>query len=100
MLEEIIPLIKEAIIELNEELGVKELEKPSEKTRILGASSGFDSLALVRLLVDVEGRIQEKFELDIVLSDERAMSQQRSPFRSVKSLAEYINTLIREKQSE
>jgi hypothetical protein len=32
----------------------------------------------------------------VVLSDERAVSQKRSPFRNVQSLVAYISTLARE----
>jgi hypothetical protein len=32
----------------------------------------------------------------VVLSDERAVSQKRSPFRNVQSLVSYISTLARE----
>jgi hypothetical protein len=31
---------------------------------------------------------------DIVLSDERAVSQRRSPFRDVPSLVQYIDQLV------
>jgi acyl carrier protein len=60
---------------------------------LFGAPSPLDSLGLVALLIDIE----EAFAVaghTIVLSDERAMSQARSPFRKVSSLVEYIEQLL------
>jgi acyl carrier protein len=62
---------------------------------IFGPDSPLDSLGLVGLLLDVEEGLQE-VGCDVVLSDERAVSQKRSPFRNVSSLVAYISTLARE----
>ncbi len=70
----------------------------SKETVLFGAFGSLDSLGLVSLIVSVEEQIQEIFGVPIVLADERAMSQQRSPFRSVESLADYIEILLKEAQ--
>ena len=65
----------------------------SAEAPIFGPDSALDSLGLVALLLDIE----EAFETlgrPLVLSDDRAVSQKRSPFRSVDSLVEYIDRLI------
>jgi len=62
---------------------------------IFGSDSSLDSLGLVGLLLDVEEGLQA-IGCDVVLSDERAVSQKRSPFRNVPSLVSYISTLARE----
>jgi acyl carrier protein len=62
---------------------------------IFGPDSTLDSLGLVGLLLDIEEGLQE-IGCDVVLSDERAVSQKRSPFRSVQSLVSYVGTLARE----
>jgi acyl carrier protein len=62
---------------------------------IFGPDSTLDSLGLVGLLLDIEEGLQE-IGCDVVLSDERAVSQKRSPFRSVPSLVSYVGTLARE----
>jgi acyl carrier protein len=62
---------------------------------IFGPDSSLDSLGLVGLLLDVEEGLQE-IGCDVVLSDERAVSQKRSPFRNVSSLVAYISTIARE----
>lgn len=62
----------------------------SEETRLLGRSAVLDSMGLVTLIVDVEQRVEEQHGLALVLADERAMSQTRSPFLSVGALADYV----------
>lgn len=70
----------------------------SEETRLLGANGVLDSLGLVSLVLDLEQQINDTLGTTIALADERAMSQTRSPFRSVSSLADYIETLLAEQQ--
>jgi acyl carrier protein len=67
----------------------------SAEAPIFGPDSTLDSLGLVGLLLDIEEGLQE-IGCDVVLSDERAVSQKRSPFRSVQSLVSYVGTLARE----
>jgi acyl carrier protein len=62
---------------------------------IFGPDSSLDSLGLVGLLLDVEEGLQA-IGCDVVLSDERAVSQKRSPFRNVQTLVAYVSTLARE----
>jgi acyl carrier protein len=62
---------------------------------IFGPESSLDSLGLVGLLMDIEEGLQS-LGYDLNLSDERAVSQTRSPFRSVASIVAYIGTLARE----
>jgi hypothetical protein len=61
----------------------------SPDARLFGRGSPLDSMGLVTLLLDVEEALQAA-GLPILLTDDRAMSQARSPFRSVPALVEYI----------
>jgi len=67
----------------------------SEDTELYGTSGQLDSMGLVAFLVDIEESFQDN-EINITLSDERAMSQSHSPFRNVQSLTDYIATLIKD----
>ena len=62
---------------------------------LFGAESPLDSLGLVALVIDVEEAMIGK-GFNVVLSDERALSQRRSPFRDIASLVDYIERLINE----
>jgi hypothetical protein len=61
---------------------------------IFGPGSPLDSLGLVALLFDIEEGLAG-LGYQVLLSDERAMSQKRSPFRSVPALVEYVGSLTR-----
>jgi acyl carrier protein len=69
----------------------------SATARLFGGSSPLDSLGLVALLIDIEDAFQAE-GVDIVLSDERALAQTRSPFRNVPSLVAYIEGLTSKAQ--
>jgi acyl carrier protein len=60
---------------------------------IFGADSPLDSLGLVALLIDIEDALAAQ-GVDVSLSDDRAMSQRRSPFRTVATLVEYIGAIV------
>ncbi len=63
---------------------------------IFGPGSALDSLGLVNFLADLEYRLAEEFDREIVLASERAMSRGRSPFRDVDALAAYVAELLAE----
>lgn len=89
-------IIIECLQELNEELGNPSLENMTSQTKIFGGSGALDSLALVSFITDVEEKISDEFDKEIVLADEKAMSAKTSPFRSVESLTSYIENLLAE----
>ena len=63
---------------------------------VFGAGSPLDSLGLVGLIVDIEDALRDR-GVEVELSDARAMSQARSPFRDVPSLVAYIDGLVAER---
>lgn len=67
----------------------------SPDAAVFGPDSPLDSLGLLTLLLDLEEALRDG-GCPVVLSDDRAMSQTRSPFRSVASLVEYVGSLVRE----
>lgn len=95
-LEKIGIIIIESLKEYNQELQNAELDNPTNKTKLYGEKSVLDSMGLVYLITDIEERISDEFEKDIVLADEKAMSQKTSPFRDVETLAKYIQNLLEE----
>jgi acyl carrier protein len=65
---------------------------------VFGSGSPLDSLGLVALLLDVEDALRDR-GVPIVLSDDRAVSQRRSPFRTVTTLVDYIESLLPAEQA-
>lgn len=95
-LERIENIIIESLKEYNQEKESTKLHNPTSKTRLYGEESIFDSMGLVYLITDIEEKISDEFSKNIVLADEKAMSQKTSPFKDVETLAKYIQNLLEE----
>ncbi|MBK9382686.1 MAG: hypothetical protein IPN39_15365 [Chitinophagaceae bacterium] len=74
---------------------LKKLSK-TEETLLFGTGDSLDSLQLVNLITIIEQKLEEETGDFISLADEKAMSLDESPFKTVGSLKNYINTLINE----
>ena len=92
--EKIIQVIFSAIDEVNQQLPKEQQLEKSIDTVLFSSSGKLDSLGLVNLIVATEQRIEEEFDVTITLADERAMSQENSPFRTIGTLADYISFLL------
>ncbi len=68
----------------------------SEDTVLFGRDGLLDSIGLVSFILDVEENLRMQSGISITLADERAMSQSRSPFRSVSNLVDYAFKLTAE----
>lgn len=90
-------VVLEAVRYVGEDQKKVELIDATESTRILGV---LDSLGVVFLLTELEERISDSLDIEIVLADERAMSQKTSPFRRVNTLIKYVDLLISEQKQE
>lgn len=90
--------VNEIVLDVINELGEmdekEDLINASESTILFGKN--FDSMGIVMLTVEIEEQIFDEYEIEIILADERAMSQKTSPFRNVKTLVKYIESLIEE----
>ena len=94
MQEKIEKIIIDTLKELNEELENDSFINPNFKTKLYGGNGAMDSLALVSFIADLEDKISDEFEKDIILADEKAMSAKTSPFRNIESLTSYIKSLL------
>ena len=73
-----------------------EMPELNESTRLIGKKAVLDSLGLVNLIVSIEQQLSDDHDISITIADERAMSQEKSPFRTIGSLSDYICLLIEE----
>lgn len=69
-------------------------------TQLIGPHSVIDSLTLVSFIVDIEQKVNDKYDISITIVDERAMSQQTSPFKTIGTLAEYVQFLIKDQKKD
>ena len=98
--KKIIKLIFKAIDEINSHMSNEHQLKKATKTVLFGRDGNLDSLGLVNLLVAIEQNIEDEFDVSITIADEKAMSQKRSPFRTIETLTDYIENLIKEIANE
>jgi acyl carrier protein len=78
------------------DLAGKRATVSDEDTPIFGKHGVFDSMQLVTFLMELEQQVNERFGVMISIADDRALSQERSPFRTVGSLTDYITMLVNE----
>ena len=88
--QKILEIIYDAVDELNEQMPKKKKIQKKPDTVFFGKKGSLDSLGLVNLIVSIESLIDENLGKTITIADEKAMSQNNSPFRSIDSLANYV----------
>src|SRR5438105_2325145 len=66
----------------------------SEDTALVGSGAVVDSLGLVQIISDVEDTMADDYAQPIDLTDERALSQEKSPFRTVGTLVDHVMTCL------
>jgi len=96
--DSLVALILQSIREACQQLDLQQLVELTAGTVLFGPGGELDSLGLVNLIVLLEEKISDEFGVEIVLTDQRAMSQQHSPFRTVQVLADYVVRLLNEKK--
>jgi acyl carrier protein len=94
--EDVAGVITDALAELNRMLPPDKHIPLTPDVVLAGDGGRLDSLGLVNLILALETGVAEHFGVQISLSDERAMTQENSPFRNAQVLAEYIGRLIEE----
>jgi acyl carrier protein len=92
--ENIVAAIYRAVDWINGELPPDRQLIKAPETRLVGSQSVLDSMHLVNLIVTIEREVEDSFGVALTLADERALSMNASPFRSIQSLADYIGILL------
>lgn len=70
------------------------LTQLKESIPLIGTDSPLDSLDLVTLIIELEEKLKEEYNISSTLANEYAMSQKNSPFQTIESLTDYICILI------
>lgn len=88
--DDIARLIAASLSDLRKDLALPEVNGIGRETPLLGGESDLDSMAVVHLIADLEGRLHAAYGRNWILADERALSRSRSPFRTVGDLTAFI----------
>jgi acyl carrier protein len=89
MTEELTKLIVDATRELSAEQGIEIKQPLGPDTRLFGEGGLLDSMALVSLVIAIEQAVEEKYDTNVALADEKALSQRSSPYRTIGTLVAY-----------
>lgn len=95
---DILGLVYSAIDEVNAQSARGAMIAKTLDTRLLGGEAGLDSLTFVNLVVAVEEQIQTGLGQSVVLVDEDSMTLQEHPFRTVGTLASYVEKILAKQQ--
>ena len=98
--QDVTRLLYEVIDSLNSDLPEDMQLGKSVDAELFGESGRVDSLTLVNLIVATEQKIEEELGVTISLADERAMSQETSPFGNVGNFIDYISLLMQERDGD
>lgn len=93
--DKIIQAVYAAIDELNGSLPEGDRINKTREEILIGKSGKIDSLGMINLIVAVEQKIEEKLEATLSLANDNAMSAETSPFKTVGSLIDYVEKLLK-----
>lgn len=82
-------ILRAAVTEINDFREAQQALSMDEDAVLFGAGSELDSVGLVQVVMAAEAQLADTAGIDLVLASEAAMSRKRSPYRSLRNLAEY-----------
>ena len=94
--DRIVEIVHSSLDAVNNDFGLEDdakLEKGNGAV-LYGQGSKIDSLVLVSLIVAVEENIRLELGLSVTLANEKAMSSERSPFRTLDSMIDYVTDVV------
>lgn len=94
--ERVMSAIYEAVDELNKQLPKGVRVEKSLDAPLYGKASKLESIDLVGFIIEVEEKVRDEFGASITIADDRAMSQQNSPFLTLGTLTDYVSGLLEE----
>lgn len=94
--DRIVAAIFRAVDELNKQLPKGVHVERSLDSPLYGKSGRLESIDVVTLIMEVEDQISKEFGTSITIADDRAMSQQNSPFLTIGTLTDYVAELLNE----
>jgi len=87
-------MLQQSVREYLDQAGIE--AQIAATTPLIGPDSAVDSLGLVMIVTGFEMALNETFETDLVLANDKAMSMKRSPFRTMEALTDYAAELLEE----
>ena len=93
-------VVQQGIEEFNAQISADQQLAPESDSVLFGRDGQLDSMGLVNLLALVEEHAEDEFDIPITLADERALGQKSNPFRTIRTLVDYLASLVEEQSSD
>jgi D-alanine--poly(phosphoribitol) ligase subunit 2 len=87
-------LIFAAISEVNIQQPPEYQLKLNKDEFLISDKSCIDSLGLITLLINIEEKVSNKFKKNLNLLDEKFISEENTPFKTLGSLASWLNNNV------
>ena len=94
--DRILGAVYRAVDELNKQLPKGVHVEKSLETPLYGKQGKLESIDVVTLIMEIEDQIRDEFGTSVTIADDRAMSQQNSPFLTIQTLTDYVTELLKE----
>ena len=95
-ISQIFQIVESQLKTLNDTLPEDQKFNVSYDTMLFGRGSNIDSLSLVSVIVDLETYFLDEYNIELCLTDDKAMTREISPFDNVKNLVDYLHELLNE----
>jgi len=86
----VLSMVYEAVARTNEDLEPELRIEARPDEMLMGPGAKLDSLGFVSLILEIEALAHERLGVMLELVNDRALSQERSPFRTLESLVAYV----------
>ena len=90
----VVKLVYDAVARTNEDLEPELAIEARPDEVLIGPGAKLDSLGFVSLILEIEALVYEHLGMSLELVNDRALSQERSPFRTLESLVAYVESSI------
>ncbi len=98
--DKVLQTVMQSIDELNWQLPKDEKLEKSLDTALFGDAGSLDSLGLISLVTTVEQKIEEDFDTTLTLLDDIDALEEENPFETIKTLSDYVASILEKKKSE
>ena len=88
--QELIEMMIEVLRDVLADSDANQNAEVTTMTPLVGQSAAITSLSLVSFITGLELAIEEKYDIELTLVSEEALSRSKSPFRTIDALSDYV----------
>ena len=78
----------------SQDVDLQKLNFKNDNIKLFGEQGVLDSIGLVSLILAIEENVREELSVDVLLANEKALSQKNSPFKDYQALSKYVSSMV------